>query len=366
MKILLLGDASSIHIYKWANSLMDKGILVTIFTFASPICNYDSKIVIINNGFDLENTNRNTPVFNKFLYLKTIFKLRRVIKQFKPDILHAHYATSYGLLGSLSLFSPFIISVWGSDVFDFPKHSFFHTAILKFNFLRSNLVLSTSYVMAEEIKKYTSKRVIVTPFGIDSQKFRKDNFHNKNEKQITIGTIKTLAPIYGINYLIEAFSILKIKRPNFNLKLVIVGDGPIREDLMRFAKEKSVSEQTTFIGKIIHDKVPEYLNSFDIFIALSIEESFGVAIIEASACQLPVIVSNVGGLPEVVLNGESGFLVRSKDAEDAAEKMILLVDDIKLREKMGRKGREFVIQNYNWDNSVSQMIKIYDEILKLR
>ena len=119
------------------------------------------------------------------------------------DILHAHYASSYGLLGALANFHPFILSIWGADIFSFPKKSFLHRYIFNFNLRVADKILSTSQIMAKEIKKYTNKEIIVTPFGIDINTFKPGNKVDKikGEFDFIIGTIKGLEEIYGIEYL---------------------------------------------------------------------------------------------------------------------------------------------------------------------
>ncbi|MCD7873784.1 MAG: glycosyltransferase, partial [Acidaminococcaceae bacterium] len=149
-------------------------------------------------------------MFFKIRYLEALLLLKKVIKIFQPDIIHAHYATSYGLLGALVGFHSYIISVWGSDIFDFPNISLFHKNIIKYNFFKADIILSTSNVMAEEIQKYTSKGIKVTPFGVDINEFKPLNVDSIfKPNKIVIGTIKTLEEKYGIEYLIRAFSIVK-------------------------------------------------------------------------------------------------------------------------------------------------------------
>ena len=118
-------------------------------------------------------------------------------------------------------------------------------------------------------------------------------------------------------------------------------------------------------GKVKFSEIHKYHNVLDIYIAISIfdDESFGVAVLEASACEKPVIVSNIGGLPEVVLNEVTGFLVPVRDPVSTALKIEELVKDRELCLRMGKAGRDFVNKNYNWKSSINQMIKIYLNIL---
>ena len=101
----------------------------------------------------------------------------------------------------------------------------------------------------------------------------------------------------------------------------------------------------------------------DIAVYPSVSESFGVSVLEASACEKPVIVSDAGGLPEVVENEVTGLIFPSKDVKKLFSKLELLLFDVKLREKLGKSGRERVIKHFNWEDNLEQMVNSYNEIL---
>ncbi len=368
MKILILGDAPSSHIIKWANGLFKEGHEIIIFSLLrGGQSQYKNGIKIIY----LESSSKlkllSTGNLFKVFYLLAFPAVKRLIKEIQPDILHAHYASSYGLLGALANFHPFILSIWGADIFSFPKKSFLHRYIFNFNLRVADKILSTSQIMAKEIKKYTNKEIIVTPFGIDINTFKPGNKVDKikGEFDFIIGTIKGLEEIYGIEYLIEAYCIVRAKLKDVKIKLLIVGGGSLEEKINKLIIEKKLSDDIILSGKIDYSEIHKYHNLLNIYIALSIfdDESFGVAILEASACGKPVIVSDVGGLPEVVENEITGYVVPVRDVERAAEKIIGLINNEKLRNDLGRAGRERVVKFYNWDTCIQQMITIYKSVV---
>jgi glycosyltransferase involved in cell wall biosynthesis len=365
MKLLLLSDPNSVHTIKWAKSLADNGLEIIIFGLGDFAVNdykkYSNiKVVTLN-----ESITRDEGSFSKLKYLKALPTIKKIIKEFKPDILHSHYASSYGLLGAISGFSPFILSVWGSDVFSFPNKSFLHKFIFKYNLKKADQILSTSHVMAREIKLYTNKVIEVIPFGIDMEQFKPmpvKSLFGTND--IVIGTVKTLEKQYGIEYLIKAFKILSDKYQNIPLKLLIVGGGSLDKELRQLAKDLHIEEKTVFTGKVPFEDVPRYHNMLSVSVSVSNSESFGVAIIEASSCAKPVVVSDVGGLPEVVKDGVSGFVVSPQDEMETAKAIEKLILDQELRAEIGRNGRDRVKELYNWDDNVKQMIGIYKEMIK--
>jgi len=369
MKVLLLSDPNSIHTIRWARSLAESGLDILIFglSYCDGLAYKNHNIEVETFGFDISIIKNEKVSLSKIRYLKAVPKLKKIIRKFKPNILHAHYATSYGLIGALSGFHPFVLSVWGTDVFDFPNKSFFHKKLLEFNLSKADRILSTSHVMARETGKYTDKEIEVTPFGVDLDVFAPEmveGIFSRND--IVIGTVKTLEEKYGIEYLIKAFNIVKEKHPDLPLKLLIVGGGSLESNYKNLIKELGLVNDTCFVGQVSHDEVPKYHNMISIFVAVSIynSESFGVAVIEASACQKPVVVSNVGGLPEVVEDGVTGIVVPPRDPQKTAEAIEKLLLDKNLREQMGKSGRERVKKLYDWDENVKQMIGIYNNLKK--
>lgn len=366
-KILFLADANSPHTFRWVKALLDSGYIVGIFCFYKiDVSLYadlkEIKLYSLNIKRDLQSTAEDN--FSKIIYLKAVKEVIKIIKNFNPDIVHAHYASSYGLIGALSGFHPYIISMWGSDVFQFPNYSFLHKILLKFNLSKADKLLSTSSIMKEEAKKYTSKDITVTPFGIDVNRFKPEAVNSIfANSEIIIGTIKTLEKIYGIEDLIKAFKIVKLKLKDRAIKLLLVGEGTQRKNLESLATELNLLSDILFAGYVSHDEVEKYHNMLDIFVAVSLQESFGVAVLEASACCKPVIVSNVGGLPEVVDDGKTGIIVEKENPNQLADALITLINNPILRKKMGDSGRFKVIQDFSWDSSVKKMLLIYHNLL---
>lgn len=374
IRILMLSDGSSVHTKKWINALLQKDFIIHLFSLTS----LDEKDYIKKAGdnfffteFPLNIKKSGKADLLKLKYLRALPALKRTVCAFKPDILHAHFASSYGLLGALIGFHPYIVSVWGYDVFTFPEKSFVHRLMLKYNLSRADKVLSTSQVMKKRTENYTEKEIIVTPFGVDLSIFiEKKNISKTkltpfSDSDIVIGTVKLLEKKYGIDYLIRAFKLLRNKYPNMQLKLLIVGDGSAKKELINLCHALRLDEYVYFTGMVNHQHIPDYINLIDIYAALSIydSESFGVAVVEAAACSKPVVVSDAGGLPEVVENNISGFVVPRKDEVSAAEAIEKLLTNPALINTMGQAGRERVQRLYDWKKNVEQMAEIYDNIL---
>jgi len=366
MKICFLADAGSIHVQKWARYFSAEGNEVHIISFRKVQIRGVQVHYINSHG-----TISISPVasfISKIGYLFWIGKVRRLIKKIRPDILHAHWATSYGLIGALSEFHPLIVSTWGNDIILSPHKYWIMKKFVEYSLRKADLVTATSDMLAGATAKYIydKKLVHTIPFGVDTDLFTPSKDKHP-EGEICIGIVKALEDSYGIEYLIRAFKIVAFKivvDKGYDLNLLIVGDGSLRKNLEKLTKTLNLSNSVKFIGGVDNYKVVQYLQKMDIFVIPSIRESFGVAAVEASACSIPVIASNIGGLPEVVIDGSTGFLVPPRDENAIADRMIRLIDDSELRVQMGSEGREYVKSNYDLQICGSLMKSKYEEIIQ--
>mgnify|MGYP002410566770 CR=1 FL=1 len=349
----MLAAGNSIHTIKWVNALAKRGHEIHLVTMHKPV----------------EDLHKN--VFKHILYFPSpvgyylnAFSLRRLLNKLMPDLLHTHYASGYGTLARLCGFQPSLLSVWGSDVYDFPEESYLKEYTLRKNLVSAERISSTSHCMKTQTEKYIKPKspIEVIPFGVDTKVFCPQPNHDIDK--ITIGMVKKMAPKYGPRYLIEAFSIINTKYPNS--RIILIGGGPQEEELKRLAHNIGIAEYCIFVGSIPHEDVPKWLKRFDIYCAPSTldSESFGVAVVEASACGLPVIVSRVGGLPEVVQEGKTGIIVPPKDVNALVQALETLIKNKELRMSMGEAGRIFVQQHYDWEFCVDKMEQLYYQMIK--
>jgi len=355
----MLSDAGSIHTRRWVKALVEKGIELALFSLTDPRDVYYSRLNIKVFSAGMSSTG---GLLSKLRYFRAIPVIQLAIKEFHPTIVHAHYASSYGLLGAFLGFHPYVVSVWGSDVYDFPNSFSGGKKLMKYILKKADYVLSTSHVMARETKKYTDKAIEITPFGVDLNRFKKLEVH-KLPGVFTIGNVKTLSPKYGIDVLIRAFKLVVERNPGLDIRLVIYGQGPCRNEYEQLAKDIGVSSCTKFCGWVENEKLPEVYSSVSVSVSVSDSESFGVVAVEAMACECPVITSDADGFTEVVKDGETGFIVPKRDVEATANAIQHFIDCPELREKMGKKGRERVLELYDWDKNVGTMVGIYNNVI---
>jgi len=353
-KILILSDVNSAHTEKWVCALLANNFEIYLFSLRKSKTTWYENLSDFQ--YSIQEKNNSTSLTSKLIYFKAVPKIKQIIKTFKPDFVHAHYASSYGLLGALSGFTPFYISVWGSDVYDFPQKSIVTELALKYVFKKASKIFSTGDVMAEEIGKYTDKKIEIVSFGVDVNKFQPIK-QGKVSKCIQIGVIKSLEYIYGIDILIKAIS--EVVQSHQNVRLRIVGGGRLLSEYKQMVLDLNLSEYVVFVGKVPYDRVVEEYQKLDVFVNPSRFESFGVSILEASSCGLPVIATRAGGQVELVNENETGLLVEPESAAKLADAMNQLINEEDVRVNMGFKGREFVVRNYTLKSSILSMVSHY-------
>jgi glycosyltransferase involved in cell wall biosynthesis len=354
-KLCILANAASPHTQKWAIELSRRGWEVELISF-----------------LPAEIPNIPVHLMPKALGGKIDFILRigwvdKKIKEIQPDILHAHYATSFGFLGAYSGVHPFVLSAWGSDIFSFPRQSPFHRYLLKRILGKADQLCSTSHIMAQEMRQYIDqgKGIEVIPFGVDINQFspREGEPDKGSSERIVFGVAKYLQPVYGLDLLIQAFAQLEKKEPGRAL-LRIAGDGPELARLQALVSRLGITDRVEWWGAIPNTYVADFYRSLDVVVVPSRQESFGVTAVEGSACERPIIASRVGGLPEVVLDGETGLLIEPENIEALVKAMEYLIENPEERKRLGKAGREFVLEHYDWQKNVTQMERVYQAILK--
>jgi len=363
MRILILADAQSSHTHKWVIGLSRKGFDVHLFSLNDPPMKwYNANIKIYSLGLDEKIKHKSEKSINKLRYLKAIWKIREIIKLINPDILHSHYASSYGFLGCVTKFHPFILSIWGSDIESFPHKSFIHKILIKHILNSADKLMATSSYLAEKANEIIKRDISVIPFGVDTEIFKPDHLKIKLHKDIIIGTIKSLEDTYGIDILIRAYSLVKNKIPGIPLKLLIVGRGSKEGELKKIASSLLNQEDYLFQGYVNHNLIPEYHNKIDIPVYLSRKESFGVSVIESMSCGKPVIANDIGGLREIISDGVDGILVQPDNIVSASDSIEKLVLNSELRDYLGQNGMKKVLKYYNWEDNLNSMASIYCDL----
>jgi L-malate glycosyltransferase len=357
MKICFLASAESYHTVKWCNYFIKSGHEVHVISLVKG--DIDNTSVYWLGEKEVISRNE----FTKISYIRYIGKIKKILDELKPDIIHSHYVSSYGLLGVLSGYQPHFTSAWGSDVILVPEKSIFHKVLVKYVLSQANFIMATSEYMKDTMKQLTGKKIYVTPFGIDLDKFSNRRREREKNNVFRVGIVKNLRKIYGIDILINAMKLIIEKYSEQKFELVIVGKGEEEIELKSLSRKLNIEASVLFKGYMSEDEVVAELNELDIAVFPSNSESFGVSAIEAQACEVPVIISDAPGLVEVTVENQTCLKFSRGNTYELFEKIETLYLSEELRKNFGKNGRANVAAKYNIESNFKYIEEIYINVL---
>lgn len=234
----------------------------------------------------------------------------------------------------------------------------------------ANLVVAVSNNSADKAVQFYNvdkAKVRVVPNGVDSERFKPNGDGEKLKRNLGLSNkqivlfVGRLIPRKGLPLLVEAAN--RIVKERGDTMFIIVGDGPLRSSLTSHLVRLGLSRNFLFLGDVKENMLPSLYNSADVFAFPSVQEGQGIALLEAQASAKPVVAFKVGGVKEAVSDGNGGLLVERGSSDGLAEAILKLLSDSTLRQRMGVKGREFVLRNFTWDICAEKMRRVYREAL---
>jgi glycosyltransferase involved in cell wall biosynthesis len=237
---------------------------------------------------------------------------------------------------------------------------------------QATYVQTISEYLADWIRSmgYAGK-LIVIPNGVDLNKFSKNDMSTLqasvlrknlgiNEKDFLVVSISRLVYKNGMDVLIDSFKSLED-----NFKLVIVGDGPLKKDLLERIEKNNFKNKVFLVGQKTQDEIPFYLNMADAFCRPSRTEGQGIAFLEAMAYKVPILATEVGGIKEFLVDKKTGFVVRSDDSIDLADKIRFVEKEVIIREKVKKEAYKLIKIKYDWEELVLNMKKdFFSKVLR--
>lgn len=277
------------------------------------------------------------PLFEYVPY-ETILasKIVDTVKQYKLNILHVHYAIPHAsaalmaknILEEQGISIPIVTTLHGTDITLVGKDPTYEP-VVSYSINHSDAVTAVSESLKQDTFKnfHIQREIFVVPNFIDFSRFtkqKKEHFKKAiapNNEKILVHT-SNFRKVKRVEDVVKVFALIADKIPS---KLLLIGDGPERMNIELMAREMGVSDKITFLGK--QEQIEEILSVCDLFLLTSETESFGLAALEAMACEVPVISSNSGGIPEVNVHGVTGFMSNVGDVEDMAKNALLILEN---------------------------------------
>lgn len=347
-------------------ALAKKGLQVHFITYTQP-----SRLDFFNeNIYYHEVSVSSYPLFQYLPYESALAsKIVHVVKTEKLDLLHVHYAIPHAsaaymakqILRSQGLDIPFITTLHGTDITLVGKDPSFEP-VVTFSIQQSDGVTAVSESLKNETYQEfnITKEIEVIPNFIDLERFkkqRKDHFKIAicpNNEKLLMHT-SNFRKVKRIEDIVQVFYRVKQQVPS---KLLFVGDGPERTGIENLVRDLGLQDDVRFLGKL--DVIEEVLSMADLFLLTSEKESFGLAALEAMACEVPVISSDAGGIPEVNINGVTGFLSKIGDVDDMAKNAIYILQDENFATFKANALKQ--AQQFDIEKILPQYINYYEKI----
>jgi len=303
-------------------------------------------------------------------YIPNIHKIVRIFKKIKPDFVHLHAQHYYSPAIILSGIQ-YILTSWGTEVLTLPNENIIIKILAKTTATKASKITVDANCLKEIWTRMgvPNRKVEVIPFGVSLKIFNpqvdgseiRESLKIQNNDIVLIST----RALHNHHYNVECFvkAIPLILKAYSKVKFIIKGSGPLEGYLRNLAKKLDVSEYVRFVGLVPHSEIAKYLAAADIYVSTCFVDTTSVSLLEAMACGLAPIVTDVSGNREWITNGENGLLFPPKNPTVLAEKAIQLIKNEDLRKSFGKKCFRIVKQKASWKDCVSKMERIYRSLL---
>lgn len=379
MKICHLANAASIHTQRWVRYFADKGYDVYLISVRPFENNEDIPNVSL---FLLQRIRPQIKVVSYALdLLINVVQIRKILRKVKPDLLHAHYVTSFGFLGALSGFHPLILSAWGSDILVAPKISRISKIRAKFALGKANLTLTTSQYLKEYLHtefKLPEHNIRAIPWGTDLRIFHKGYETEVKELRVKLGvddsnfvllSPRHLRDHYRIEYIVQAMPYILARYPNVILILLkgAVEDKGYESQMNNLVKELGVAKNIRLIHKELKPKEMAALyNVSDALISIPKSDQFSSCIQEGMACGVIPIVGNLEVYNQYLTNGKNALFVNPQDPKEIAQRIIYCIEHPELKEKFYEINRKIIEEKEDWNKNAPKMEELYTSLLAQR
>ena len=308
-----------------------------------------------------------TPEMLTFI-LSAFPTLVNVLRKKRIDIIHTFFGLPSGVLSFLAkkIFAvPYIIRMGGSDVPGFNPYRLkvslkaFTPFLLRIWQDAAILIAVSHGLRSLALKADPGANILVIPNGVDTQKFRPVPILNRMENNILfVGRLASQRK--GVQFLLQA--VRKLNEENLPCRLTVIGTGPHKPRLEKMTRDLNL-KNVKFLGYVPNERLPTYYNEADVFALPSSSEGMSNVILEAMACGLPVVATNVGGNPELVDDGKTGLLVPPENADALYDAFLQLLLGKEKGKKMGMLGRKKIKHFFTWNRIAMEYLQLYEAIL---
>lgn len=356
MRICFLADGKSIHTKRWCEYFLSQGFEIHLITFRETVLP-GVKVHFVNCG------NIDVSGSNKKVLLK-VPKIRRLIKKIKPDILHAHYATSYGITGALSGFHPYVVTALGSDVLISPFQNKLYKTLLKFVFRKADWITAMSDPMKEIMISLGAHKdkISTVIFGIDLDVFN-DNNRSVSKDAFTLISTRNFEDVYNIDLLVQAIALVKDQIPQ--LKVHLIGGGSKEHPIRSQIEELDLNDVVQIHGRLPQPQIADLLRESHVFVSVSSSDGNNISLNEAMACGCFNVVSDIPANRQWITDGVNGFFTRSITPEEIAKSILLAYTSYNaLIEGGNNLSQRIIKERAIWKTNMQQVEQQYIKLCK--
>ncbi len=359
MRLAFLAAANSIHGIRWVDYFARRGHAVTWISLAPP--GAEAEEVAPRTHFHEITPSPLTDVSGRFAIRhlgKAARRVKEILRESAPEILHVHSAGTYGMVGTKSGFHPLVLTPWGSDVL--LGSTFREFALRKIVRSADALTCDGENTKARLIELGAKPETIsLIRFGVEIEKFAVPRIPHRG---IAVISLRTLIPVYDVKTLVRAAALAKRSMPD--LRVIIAGEGSERSSLEACARELGIQDSVAFTGRYRPENLPEMFAGADIYASTSLSDSgLSASTAEAMAAGLPVVVSDSGDNRDWVEEGAGGHVVPCGDAEMFAHKIAALAKDPHMRAAFGLRNRAIIKERNDYAREMEKMEKLYAEVI---
>jgi glycosyltransferase involved in cell wall biosynthesis len=295
---------------------------------------------------------------------RLVFDFRRVVKEIKPDLIHAGPIQTCAFIAVLSGFRPILTMSWGFDLMEDVDKGNWMKWVTRYSLKRSTFFTSDAQVTRNKAVTYgmNSDRTVVFPWGVNLEQFSPSTVNRPPSTGFTLFCNRSWEPRYGVDILAKAF--VKAAQQNPDVELLLLGGGSQGGVIRQILQRGGVLDRVTFAGQVSQKDLPRWYHMADLYLSPSHVDGSSVSLMEALACGLPCLVSDIPANREWVQENENGWLFPDGDAEALAAKILTVIAQRESLPEIGRAARRSAQMRANWRKNFAQLLVAYGQTIQ--
>jgi glycosyltransferase involved in cell wall biosynthesis len=294
-----------------------------------------------------------------------VMDFKRLLHDLKPDLVHAGPIQTCAFIAVLAGASPILTMSWGFDLMDDVHKGWMWEFATKYTLKRSTFFTSDANVTRDKAVAYgmNPERTIVFPWGVDLEHFSKKDERGKKEGFVLFCN-RAWETRYGVDVLARAF--VKVAQQRDDVRLILLSGGSQGANIRKILQRGGVEEYVTFGGQVSQTDLPRWYHMADVYISPSHVDGSSVSLMEALACGLPCLVSDIPANKEWIVEGENGWLFRDRDVDHLAEKILAAMSQREKLPEIGRASRRSAEMRADWKKNAEALMTVYRSLLQNR